>query len=94
MLHNIAEDIEWFIAYIYHGGSNYDSKFWNITKEKMSNFLSSNVRFNEHRGTMTDIGEYESAQNYPRSLFPTVNWRNFDRDLGYNYWTDPKRKRF
>jgi len=93
-LHNIAEDIEWFIAYIYHGGSNYNSKFWDITKEKMSNFLSSNVRFQEHRGMMTSIGDYESAQNYPRAIFPTVNWRNFDRDLGYNYWTDPKRKRF
>jgi hypothetical protein len=93
-LHCIAEDIEWFIAYMYHGGSNYESKFWNTTKQKMTDFLHSNVRFNEHIELMRKVTEYESAQNYPRALFPTVNWRNFDREFGYNYWTDPKRKRF
>jgi hypothetical protein len=93
-LNNIAEDIEWFIAYIYHGGSTYNSKFWDITKEKMSTFLQSNVRFNEHKQMMQNMGEYEASQNYPRAMFPTVNWRNFDREFGYNYWTDPSRKRF
>lgn len=89
ILTNIAQDIEWFISYIYHGGSTYNSKFWDITKTKCSDFLQSNIRFNQFMTEMRMMPTYEKQQGYLHSVFPTSNWRKFDRDFGYNYWTDP-----
>jgi len=46
-LTNVADDAEIFINFIYHGGSTFDTPFWNITKEKSKNKLQDSLRWKE-----------------------------------------------
>jgi hypothetical protein len=53
-LTRIAEDLETFIAYMYQGGSTYDTDFWKITKEKCSKHVQENNRFNWYMNLLKD----------------------------------------
>ncbi len=79
-----AQDIENFICFMYHGGSTYDSKFWNITKEKCRAHLHNNERFNFFIDLIKTLKphEYEFKMWTP---FLSTNWIDFDLNLGYNY---------
>jgi hypothetical protein len=80
-----AQDIENFICFMYHGGSTYDSKFWNITKEKCRAHLHKNERFDYFIDLMKTLKphEYEFKMWTP---FLSTNWVDFDSNLGYNYF--------
>lgn len=80
-----AQDIENFICFMYHGGSTYDSKFWNNTKEKCRAHLHKNERFDYFIDLMKPLKphEYEFKMWTP---FLSTNWVDFDKNLGYNYF--------
>jgi len=91
LLTDTANDYESFICYIYHGGSVYNSKFWDITVEKSCEKLKNDNRFNEFISQLKDI--YKSKEQPPIStntaigVFAISNWEDFDKNLGYHYFT-------
>ena len=91
LLTDTANDYESFICYIYHGGSMYKSKFWDITVQKSSEKLKNDSRFNGFISQLKDI--YKSNEQPPIStntaigVFAISNWEDFDKNLGYHYFT-------
>ena len=88
-LTNTAQDFENFICYVYHGGSTYDSEFWNMAKNQCSEHLKNSKRFKEFTSLIKEVTPHQNASgatSWPPFL--TANWLDFDRDLGYNYFTN------
>jgi len=82
-----AQDIENFINFAYHGGSTFDSEFWQTTVSTASAKLQYNMRWahtvSEIKSCLHDgkiIQEKSISQWYIR------HWLNWDRNLGYNYF--------
>lgn len=85
-LHDLANDYELFINYMYHGGSVYDSDFWKITKDKASQKIAQSEKFKQHIQSMQglDPAMYSSpALVYP---FPVSIWKQIDTDMQYHYF--------
>jgi len=85
-LHNLAEDYELFINYMYHGGSTFDSTFWQITSKKCKEKLESNPKWQQHVNTMKGL---EPAYYTNQTLvfpFPAGVWKNLDQDMQYHYF--------
>ena len=85
-LHNLAEDYELFINYMYHGGSKYNSKFWNITSAKSKQKLAQSTKWQEHVKIMKGLEPaYYTSQTivFP---FPAGVWKNLDTDMEYHYF--------
>ena len=87
-LYDIADDMETFIAYIYHGGSNYDSKFWTITKANCYNRLKQDWKFNKHLQDVKKLTLSERTVHNVFGIFSTPNWIDFDKQFGYNSCVD------
>jgi Tryptophan halogenase len=92
LLKHTREDIEsliMFYRFIYHGGSIYDTEFWQITKEKTSYYLKNTPQFQ----TAIDYWKKNHSEikrhggNMIIAPFDIYIWQNFDRELGYNYFT-------
>jgi hypothetical protein len=84
MLHTIAEDYELTICYLYHGGSIYNSKFWEITKENCSTRLLESNRFAEMSSFLKEVTHQH--YNMPTVImpFPYKTWKQLDQDFGYH----------
>jgi len=82
------ESLIMFYRFIYHGGSTYDTKFWQTTKEKTSYYLKNTPQFQ----TAVDYykNNYEDLKRQGGNMiiapFDVYVWRIFDRELGYNYF--------
>lgn len=83
-----AQDIENFINFAYHGGSTFDSDFWKNTVATTTAKLQTDQRWaktvNEIKSCISDgkiIQEKSIARWYIR------HWLNWDKNLGYNYFT-------
>ncbi len=83
-LTHVAQDFENFICFMYHGGSNYDSDFWRITKNKCRAHLHGNERFDHFINLIRTLQPHE-FEHKMWTPFLSTNWIDFDRDLGYNY---------
>jgi hypothetical protein len=81
-----AQMLELFIAYLYHGGSTYDSEFWKITKEKTTKHLMNDPRFPR---TIKDLRNMSPSQRSSFQRFylhwAATSWYDFDKNMGYNY---------
>jgi len=76
----LAQDIETFIAFIYHGGSNFNSKFWNETVKNTSNYLKNSKRFQTYLEKLNNVQLYELVGvHYPDT------WKMFDKVFNYSY---------
>jgi len=87
---------EMFMAFIYHGGSNYDTPFWTMAKDKARNKLSSwiwsenNIPFFEDlRVYMNEMSLNERLEDKFVYQFTRKQWHELDKQFGYNYWTKP-----
>ena len=87
---------EMFMAFIYHGGSNYDTPFWTMAKDKARNKLSSwiwsenNIPFFEDlRVFMNEMSLNERLEDKFVYQFGRKQWHELDKQFGYNYWTKP-----
>lgn len=81
-----AQDIENFICYVYHGGSNYDSKFWDMAKSNCREHLHNNDRFNQFIDLIKTLKLHEHDDMHSWTPFLTANWLDFDTNLNYNYF--------
>ena len=86
-LYRMASDLEAFIAYIYHGGSIYDSEFWRVTKEKSYNRLNQDFRFKDYVKKLRELTPSNISKSETFGIFSTHSWLDFDRQFGYNYIT-------
>lgn len=84
-LTRIAEDMETFICYIYHGGSTYNSDFWSKTKENTTKKIQIDQRFNWYIELLSDLTPSIKSEQRLFGVFNSPNWLDFDRNLGYNY---------
>jgi hypothetical protein len=82
-----AEDIETFIAYIYHGGSTYESDFWTDITKRTSEHLNNSSKFQMQLNEMRQMNRFERFME-SRTPFSMVNWQDFDKDFDYNYFTE------
>ena len=76
----LAQDIEIYIAFIYHGGSKFDSEFWRHTKETTTNYINNSERFKSY---------LEKLQNEYHTGLIGVHipdtWKSFNKLFNYNY---------
>jgi len=71
-----------FICFVYSGGSTYDSKFWNITKEKVKLHLEQSESFIDIVKRMRSINSWEYA-NERIVMFPVSIdlWNLIDKEM-------------
>jgi len=86
-LTRIAEDLETFIAYIYHGGSTYSSEFWKITSEKCTQKIKDDARFDLYVSLLKELSPSQKSEQRLYGIFNSPNWFDFDRNLGYHLLT-------
>jgi len=84
-LSNFAEDYELFICYMYHGGTVYNSKFWNITQEKCTDRLINSDRFEKSLATLRTATSFDKLTD--TMPFPVDVWKHLDREFGFKYFT-------
>ena len=84
-----ANDIELGIAYIYQGGSTYNTEFWKHAVKISKNKLDTDPQWKK---SFDDISVLKGV--YPRGdrlqgvgLFSLRSWLDFDKNLGYNQFT-------
>jgi len=86
LLHDLAEDFELFICYMYHGGSKYDTDFWRITSAKTKNRLMNSEVFRENVKILKDITPQHYVRDCPVIPMPYNVWHYLDKKLGFNYF--------
>lgn len=84
----LSKCYENFIAFVYHGGSIYNSKFWQETKEMTSRHLLGNETWNHTKEYIKSNNEGKNSFNYGIFIFPFIPyvWDILDKNLGYNYF--------
>ena len=95
--HNAAEMNSWFvkfaqqientISFIYHGGSNYKSNFWEITTKKAKEKVLADNHLKSFLNLLktSDKTIFTYPGNTSYGGFSPKNWLDFDTNLGYNY---------
>jgi len=91
LLQLTKEDVEslvMFYRFMYHGGSTFNSEFWNLAKEKCKYYLKHSSKFNEcveyYNSNKEDI--LRSGKDLVIAPFDVAIWKRFDRELGYLYF--------
>ena len=84
-----AEYNELFINYAYHGGSNYDSEFWRITKEKTKKILYEKFDWeNARKQVIEEIKKHGISPVEGAHGWSTYHWMEWEKYLQYNYFKD------
>jgi len=77
----IAQGLERFICFIYHGGSNYESDFWNYTKKTTQDFLNNDYLFQKY---LIEIPASDRNKLFGPHL--ASSWRLWDKEFEYGYF--------
>lgn len=88
-----AVDIELLLAYVYHGGSTYDTPFWQNAKNKANDLLTNSrysEYFKEHMDYLKAMPPSQRSVDEENIIFPPTIWEDFDHGLGYHYLTSPE----
>ena len=85
-LHNLAEDYELFVNFMYHGGSTFDSECWRITSKKCTDKLANSQRWQQYVADMKGLDpEYYTNQTLV-FLFSFMVWKSLDVNMQYHYF--------
>jgi hypothetical protein len=85
-----AKDLELFINFIYHGGSKYQTSYWDyistITKEKLHNS-------NKWKYIVLTVNSYlknggQEPPSHTIGRWSVHHWKMWSNKLGYNYFYD------
>lgn len=81
-----AQRIENVVCFFYHGGSIFDTKFWNTAKQKTGDHLKNSTLW---QGMVKEINSYGRVEKLRAMVTPfsVQLWQNRDKDFGYNYFT-------
>ena len=85
-LHELSSVLQTFIAFIYHGGSNYDTAFWQMAKEKANNYLNSTKILDMVTSQMNQLSKEDLEMDTFIATFVRKLWFELDKQFGYNYF--------
>jgi len=88
-LTTVAGNLENFYHYVYHGGSIYNTPFWQITKEKSSKKLKNNKLWKETVAEISSCITDEGLINRPVASWMTSKWLDWERKFGYSIFKKP-----
>ena len=84
----LAQSLENMLAFLYHGGSTFDTEFWQYAKEKGLARINNSKTFKllvEQYRSMTANGTPLTGEQW---FFTPGNLRIIDQNMGYNYFED------
>ena len=81
-----ADDIELAISFVYHGGSIYDTPFWDYAKKISYDRLNNDLRwqYQINQIKMTKNQNFHTMRNHGVGVLPVKSWVDFDENLNYN----------
>ena len=82
----IANNIELAICFVYHGGSIYDTPFWDYAKKISYDRLNNDLRWQNQTSEIQMIKRqnYYQMRNHGVGALPVKSWVDFDENLKYN----------
>lgn len=90
-LTSLAQNLENFYHYIYHGGSTFDTPFWNtITKRSSEKLKNNNPQWDQ---TVSDVNSCiadDKIIERPIGLWQTTKWIDWEDKFGYSYFKKNK----
>lgn len=91
-----AKGVEDMIAYHYHGGSTYETEFWNTVSKKSKEKLEKSEIFNfvkNETAVQANLKRYESDDT-PSWVFGSWALQLIDNNFGYNYFVNDNGEHF
>jgi hypothetical protein len=85
-LEDMSKRYENFICFAYHGGSNFNTKFWKEVKEKTKKHLNNEIWKNTVKHVKNI--DYNGEITYP---FVPLLWYNLEKGFKYNIFTNPNK---
>jgi len=82
-LNDIAEDYKNIIYYLYKGGSNFDTVFWNTATNKCKKELSKSDRYKQQELYLKNMSREQIEQDYVIREFGSLVWSSWDKNFGY-----------
>lgn len=88
ILTNLAQNQAMFINYVYHGGSTFESEFWDITKKKCTEQLLKNSKWID---TVIEVNQNIKDQHTVDKLkivkrWTVGMWLKWEKNFQYNYF--------
>ena len=85
-IHEIANDIELAICFVYQGGSIYNTPFWDYAKKISYDRLNNDSRWYQHINQIKMIKKenYHHMRHHGVGAFPVKSWVDFDKNFNYN----------
>ena len=83
---HIANNIELATCFIYHGGSIYDTPYWDYAKNISKEKLNTDIRWSYQVDALRSIkSEYnKQVKREGIGAYPAKIWLDFDKNLNYN----------
>ena len=83
---HIANNIELATCFIYHGGSIYDTPYWNYAKNISKEKLNTDIRWSYQVDELKSIKLEYNKQLKRQSIgaYPAKIWLDFEKNLNYN----------
>ena len=85
-LEDMSKRYENFICFAYHGGSNFNTKFWKEVKEKTKKHLNNEIWKNTVKHVKNI--DYNGEITYP---FVPLLWYNLEKGFKYNIFTNTNK---
>lgn len=88
-----ARQLESLICFIYHGGSTYDTPFWQHTKELTTAHLMKSKHFEKALIETAEWNRRGLPHFAPGWVFSGFHLNLIDEKLGYNYFTNTEKNK-
>jgi|TARA_B110000977_G_scaffold119410_1_gene153883 hypothetical protein len=85
-LTTLAQDLELFYHYVYHGGSTFDSPFWDKIKTASTAKLASNPRWQETINLVNECITEDEIKEIPIGFWFTEKWIAWEEKFNYSYF--------
>jgi hypothetical protein len=85
----IANNIELATCFIYHGGSIYDTPYWDHAKKISKEKLDTDSRWSYQVEALKEIKAQTNRQLRREGIgaYPAQIWLDFDKNLNYNLFS-------
>jgi len=85
-LTTLSQNLENFYHYIYHGGSTFDTPFWNTVVTASTDKLKNNTRWDETVAEVNSCIVGDEIIEKPIGLWFTEKWIDWEDKFGYSYF--------
>jgi hypothetical protein len=89
-LFSAAKDLELFINFIYHGGSKFNSPYWNYISNVAKQKLDSNDKWKFIVSTVNNYLKFggQEPSSHTIGRWSVHHWKMWNDNLGYKYFYD------